>query len=92
IKTYDNNMMEALVMLVKLVNISDLNFIPSIYIKDNKIFLTINKNYVVNFGNGINIENRFNDFYNIYIDLSKSDVSRGTIDVSTDGLPIYKPF
>ncbi|MEA3422855.1 MAG: FtsQ-type POTRA domain-containing protein [Bacillota bacterium] len=92
IKAYDESLVEALVLLVKLVKISDLNFIPSIHVENGDIFLIIYKDFIINFGNGDNIENRFNAFYNIYIDLNESDVSQGIIDVSTDGLPIYKPF
>ncbi len=92
IKVCDEDLMESLVLLVELVEISDLNFTPSIHVENGDVFLIIHKDFIINFGNGDNIEKRFNAFYNIYIDLNKSDVSTGIIDVSTDGLPIYKPF
>ncbi|MBN2261022.1 MAG: FtsQ-type POTRA domain-containing protein [Clostridiales bacterium] len=92
IQVFNESIMESSIELVQLIKISDLNFLPSIQIEDNKILLKIYSDFYVNFGDGKNIENRFNAFYNIYLDLIKSDIAKGVIDVSTDGLPLYKPF
>lgn len=92
IEFYNENLMDATIDLVKLIGISDLNFIPSIHIIENEVVLRIHEDFHVNFGNGKNIENRFNSFFNIYQELHKQQVNQGIIDVSTDGLATFKPF
>lgn len=59
---------------------------------DNGIELLINDGYRVLFGKGEDIERKFNNFADIYEKLSEKGVNSGTIDVSHDGLPIYRPF
>ena len=92
IKMNDSGRLEAIVDLVKLVEISNLNFSPSIHILGEDIVLRIREDYHVNFGDGRNIEDRFTAFINIYRNLEEQQVSKGIIDVSTDGLPTFKPF
>ena len=92
IDVLESSLILASIDIVKLINISGLNFIPSINIVNNNIILNIHKDFHVNFGDGKNIEERYNAFFNIYKKLHKEEVNNGVIDVSTDGLPTYKPF
>lgn len=44
------------------------------------------------FGDGKNIAQRFNHFAEIFDNIQSKGISTGLIDVSSDGLPTYKPF
>lgn len=92
IDVLENNLILASIDIVNLINISNLNFIPSINIVNSNIVLNIHKDFNVNFGDGKNIEDRYNAFFIIYKELHKQEVNNGVIDVSTDGLPTFKPF
>ena len=92
IDVVESNLILASIDIVKLINISNLNFIPSINIINNNIILNIHKDFNVNFGDGKNIEEKYNAFFNIYKELNKQEVNNGVIDVSIDGLPTFRPF
>lgn len=83
--------LENIVDLVKLFKMTDVQPDPVIIYKNNAIYFNIDM-LNINFGFGENAETKFNDFLAIYRDLSKKGVSSGLINVSTDGLPVYKPF
>ncbi len=69
-----------------------LNYLDIILsVDDNSILFHVD-GMVVNFGLGENQEERFNSFVVIYRDLKNKEVDFGTIDISTDGHPVYKPF
>lgn len=89
---YDEQLLEAIEDLVRLVGMSDLNFIPSIHVEGGSIELWIHQEFKADFGDGDAMEEQFNAFYTIYRELAAASVSTGLIDVSTEGLPIYKPF
>lgn len=88
----DEDKMTCIVELVKLLELSDLNFIPSVHILGKEVVVRILDDFHVNFGDGHHMEDRFNTFYTIYRELMEEGVSTGVIDVSTDGLPTYRPF
>ncbi len=92
IKMYDESLLLRAIDLVKLIEISDLNFIPSIHLLGKDIVVRIHEDYHVNFGDGKNVEERFNTFYTVYSELCELKVTEGVIDVSTEGLPTYRPF
>lgn len=83
--------LENIVDLIELMNQSHFNYYKTIGYENNNIKIKIG-NISVKFGNGENIETRFNAFASIYNALQKEEITNGTIDVSTDGLPVYKPF
>lgn len=83
--------LENIVDLIELMNQSNFNYYKIIGYENNNIKIKIG-NISVKFGNGENIETRFNAFASIYNALQKEEITNGTIDVSTDGLPVYKPF
>ncbi len=83
--------LENIVDLIELMNQSDFNYYKMIHYGDNDIKIKVG-NITVKFGNGENIERRFNAFASIYKALLDESITEGVIDVSTDGLPVYKPF
>lgn len=83
--------LENIVSLISLLEQSPLEPNPLILFEDRNIVLTLD-GIKVKFGVGENIESKFNDFVNIYEALKADGVVSGVIDVSTDGLPVYRPF
>ncbi len=88
----DPDLLESVVVLVKMIEISDFPFNPAFYIEKGQLFIRINEAYKVNFGDGSNPQDRFNTFNTIYNELSKDGVNHGIIDVSIDGAPVFRPF
>ncbi|MDH8676716.1 FtsQ-type POTRA domain-containing protein [Fusibacter bizertensis] len=83
--------LENIVDLLKLVQQSELECNPLILFKDRNIVLTIDQ-IKIKFGVGENIESKYNAFINIYEALKNDGIKNGIIDVSSDGLPVYRPF
>lgn len=83
--------LENIVDLLKLVEQSELECNPLIIFKDRNIVLTVDQ-IKVKFGVGENIESKYNAFINIYESLKNDGIKDGVIDVSSDGLPVYRPF
>ncbi len=83
--------LENIVDLIDLMNQSGLEYQKTILYNQSNIRIRIGA-VNVKFGNGENIEKRFNAFVTIYESLSKEGVASGVIDVSSDGLPVYRPF
>jgi len=79
------------VLLIDLIDQSHVTVDATINYDQNNIGVTVGS-IKVNFGDGENIEERFNEFINIYDSLSQNGIKTGVIDVSTDGLPVYRPF
>lgn len=85
-------LLENLLVLMELFDASHLDPLPTVKLIGDEIFFSMTEGFNVNFGNGEKAEERFNDFVNIHENLAGKGVVEGTIDVSTDGLPFYKPF
>lgn len=83
--------LENIVKLIDLVDQSGIVMDQEINYDSNAILINC-QGIRVNFGDGENIESRFNKFINIYQSLRKSGIESGIIDVSSDGLPVYRPF
>ena len=77
--------------LISLLEQSEVKPNTLIRFEDRNITLDMDS-IKVKFGVGENIEGKFNDFVNIYETLKSDGVVTGVIDVSTDGLPVYRPF
>lgn len=84
-------LLENIVLLIQLFEKSHVELIPDIFYEDEGIAVRLNE-IKVKFGNGENIEDKFNDFISIYDYLEGEEITTGIIDVSSDGLPVYKPF
>lgn len=84
-------LLENIVLLIQLLKKSHIENIPSITYERDSIVLRFGE-LKARFGNGTEIEKKFNDFINIYEALKSDDIITGTIDVSSEGLPVYRPF
>ena len=78
--------------LIKLLGNSHIEASPILNYYDGSIELELNSEYKVKFGDGENIERKFNNFLDIYDDLCLKNVNSGIIDVGNEGLPSYRPF
>lgn len=83
--------LENIVNLLRMIDQSHLEPNTLIIFEDRNIVLTVDE-LKVEFGVGENIETKFNAFVNIYEALKSDGITTGIIDVSSDGLPVYKPF
>ncbi len=92
IKVKDFEVLEHSVELIHLLSKSHIEAKPILMYKDGSIELELNSDYKVKFGDGENIERKFNDFVDIYDDLNRKQAISGVIDVSSEGLPSYRPF
>ncbi|WP_430882877.1 cell division protein FtsQ/DivIB [Fusibacter sp. JL216-2] len=91
LKVEESRVLRRTVQLISLLKNSHIEAKP--YIRyDNGIELLLNDAYRVRFGKGQDIERKFNNFVDIYEELSEKGVQSGIIDVSHNGLPIFKPF
>lgn len=92
IKVDDQYILERTVDLVKLMKKSHLVFADMIEYKEGSIVIKTEDGIQGNFGEVENVERRFNHFVVIYENLREKGTSAGLIDVSTEGLPTFKPF
>ena len=83
--------LENIVNLIDLIKQSQLNISTLIEFKSRNIVIKIDE-ISVEFGVGDHIVDKFNAFANIYETLKAQGITTGVIDVSTDGLPVYRPF
>lgn len=88
----DGHALSHSIELIKLLNNSHIEATPILNYYDNSIELELNSEYKVKFGDGENIERKFNNFLDIYDDLCLKSVNSGIIDVGNEGLPSYRPF
>lgn len=91
VKVVQRHQLVRTIQLISLLNQSHIEAKPHIRY-DGGIELLINDAYKANFGDGKDMESKFNGFVSIYEVLSKSNVQSGVIDVSHGGLPSYRPF
>jgi cell division protein FtsQ len=92
IKVEKQALLERTVSLVKLMKMSHLEFENRIELIDDGVFLYTTDGISGNFGDVSNVETRFNHFVEIYENLKQKGTTSGLIDVSTEGLPTFKPF
>lgn len=78
--------------LIELLEKSHIQFRPIIVLVDSGIEIQLNDYYRVRFGRADGIERKFNDFVDIYENLQSKNIKSGIIDVSNDGLPLFRPF
>ena len=78
--------------LIELLEKSHIQFRPIIALVNNGIEIQLNDYYRVRFGRADSIERKFNDFVDIYENLQSKNIKSGIIDVSNDGLPLFRPF
>lgn len=78
--------------LVLFLDISKFEYTPRISFEERGIRLYLQDFYYAEFGNGDNMEEKFNNFINIYYELAKKNVNKGIINISNDADPTYSPF
>lgn len=88
----NNDLLINSLKLINLVNQSEFIQKPVVYYENRQIVLKLNENFKVKFGNGEDIENKFNGFIDIYNDLQEKGIFSGVIDISHNGYPVFKPF
>lgn len=80
-----------MVTLIKLFTVANLEPEKTIRYVNNSILFKID-GITVDFGLGDDAVERFNAFVPIYEDLKANGTTSGTIDLSTSGFSIYRPF
>jgi len=83
--------LENIVQLIDLLNQTELTVDSTIHYKDNNVSIYCGA-MRIDFGDADHIASRFNKFINIYEALTVDEIKTGIIDVSSDGLPVYRPF
>ena len=84
--------LERTVTLKQLMLKSHITFLSKIQLNNDSLTVYTKQGLMGSFGDGRNIEQRFNSFVDIYDNLESKGIKSGLIDVSSDGLPTYKPF
>lgn len=84
--------LERTVTLKQLMLKSHITFLSKIQLNNDSLTVYTKQGLMGSFGDGRNIEARFNSFVDIYDNLESKGIKSGLIDVSSDGLPTYKPF
>jgi len=86
----DREILMNLIMLIKLINKSGIDINNKIDYNNNNVYIYTYTGLKVNFGDCSNIEEKFNNFVNIYHDLLEKDIDYGEIDVSITDLPLFR--
>lgn len=79
-----------LIVLIKLINKSGIDINNKIDYNNNNVYIYTYTGLKVNFGDCSNIEEKFNNFVNIYHDLLEKNINYGEIDVSITDLPLFR--
>jgi len=79
-----------LIILIKLINKSGIDINNKIDYNNNNVYVYTYTGLKVNFGDCSNIEEKFNNFVNIYHDLLEKSINYGEIDVSITDLPLFR--
>lgn len=87
-----SKILERTVTLKQLMQKSHLTFLSKIQLNNGNLVVYTKQGLMGSFGDGKNLEERFNNFVDIYDNLETKGIKTGLIDVSSDGLPTYKPF
>lgn len=85
-------LLERTVSLKQLMLKSHITFMSKIDLVGDSLIVYTKQGLRGTFGDGKNLETRFNSFAEIYDNLESKGIKTGLIDVSSDGLPTYKPF
>lgn len=81
-----------IVSLKQLMEKSHIEFLSKLTYTEGNLIGYTKSGLKVSFGDLTNLETRFNNAVEIYDNLQSKGIKTGLIDVSSDGLPIYKPF
>lgn len=87
-----SRLLGRVVGLKQLMEKSHVEFLSKLTYEDGNLIGYTKSGLKVSFGDLTNMETRFNSAVEIYDNLKSKGIKTGMIDVSSDGLPIYKPF
>lgn len=87
-----SRLLGRIVGLKQLMEKSHVEFLSKLSYTEGKLIAYTKTGLKVSFGDVANIETRFNNAVEIYDNLQSKGIKTGLIDVSSDGLPTYKPF
>jgi len=87
----DEYILRNTIDLIELIEKSHMSFMPMINVGDDSIELKISERMFAKFGSGEDIEKKFNNFLDVYEDLTKNGTDSGLIDLRFKGSPIFKP-
>lgn len=88
----NSDILKNAIDLSKLIKNSDIKIHPTIEIVEDKIELYFNDEYKALFGEGNNIEQKYNDMLGIYKSQRDKNDYRGIINVSFEGQATFKVF
>jgi cell division septal protein FtsQ len=86
----NKEILSNLIILIKLINKSGIDINNKIDYNNNNVYIYTYTGLKVNFGDCSNIEEKFNNFVNIYHDLLAKKINYGEIDVSITDLPLFR--
>lgn len=86
----NKEILSNLIILIKLINKSGIDINNKIDYNNNNVYIYTYTGLKVNFGDCSNIEEKFNNFVNIYHDLVDKKINYGEIDVSITDLPLFR--
>ncbi|HKL41761.1 MAG TPA: FtsQ-type POTRA domain-containing protein [Clostridia bacterium] len=86
----NKEILSNLIILIKLINKSGIDINNKIDYNNNNVYIYTYTGLKVNFGDCSNIEEKFNNFVNIYHDLQEKKINYGEIDVSITDLPLFR--
>jgi cell division septal protein FtsQ len=86
----NKEILSNLIILIKLINKSGIDINNKIDYNNNNVYIYTYTGLKVNFGDCSNIEEKFNNFINIYHDLKEKKINYGEIDVSITDLPLFR--
>ncbi len=86
----NKEILSNLIILIKLINKSGIDINNKIDYNNNNVYVYTYTGLKVNFGDCSNIEEKFNNFVNIYHDLQEKKINYGEIDVSITDLPLFR--
>ena len=87
-----SRLLGRIVGLKQLMEKSHVEFLSKLTYSEGNIIGYTKSGLKVSYGDLANIETRFNNAVEIYDNLQSKGIKTGLIDVSSDGLPTYKPF
>lgn len=87
-----SRLLGRIVGLKQLMEKSHVEFLSKLTYAEGSLIGYTKSGLKISFGDLTNLETRFNSAVGIYDNLQSKGIKTGMIDVSSDGLPIYKPF
>lgn len=92
IKVENQRALKSTVTLLVLLKKSHIDFVNKITCEGDHLMIYTKQGLIGRFGTLSDLESNFNHFADIFDNLSSKGIKKGMIDVSSNGLPTFKPF